>query len=296
MEAEQDGEQEAKVPEMEHFTTRDVTRILDLPADKVRRYARADFMAPERGPRNEYRFTFHDLVLMRTARELEVAKVSPRRIHRALRDLRSQLPAERPLTALRIVADGDRIVVQEGDTTWSPESGQVQIDFRVADFAAHVEPFGSEPGMRPRDGDDRAADDWYELAFSLEGSSPDEAREMYARALELDPGHADALVNLGRLLHEEGAFEGAREHYERALEVNPTHATAAFNVGVVLEDLEQTELAAEAYLKAIETDPAMADAYYNLSRLCEESGDRSAALRYLRSYDQLTRTRGPRPG
>ncbi len=61
MEADQGGEQEAKVPEMEHFTTRDVTRILDLPADKVRRYARADFMAPERGPHNEYRFTFHDL-------------------------------------------------------------------------------------------------------------------------------------------------------------------------------------------------------------------------------------------
>jgi tetratricopeptide (TPR) repeat protein len=296
VEAEQDGEQEAKVPEMEHFTTRDVTRILDLPADKVRRYARADFMAPERGPRNEYRFTFHDLVLMRTARELEVADVSPRRIHRALRDLRSQLPAERSLTALRIVADGDRIVVREGETTWSPESGQVQIDFRVADFAAAVEPFVAGTGTRPWDGDDRTADDWYELAFSLEGSSPGEAREMYARALELDPDHADALVNLGRLFHEDGAFEEARERYERALGVNPTHATAAFNLGVVLEDLEQTELAADAYRKAIETDPRMADAYYNLSRLCEESGDRPAALRYLRSYDQLTRTRGPRPG
>jgi tetratricopeptide (TPR) repeat protein len=296
VEADQGGEQEAKVPEMEHFTTRDVTRILDLPADKVRRYARADFMAPERGPHNEYRFTFHDLVLMRTARELEVADVSPRRIHRVLRDLRSQLPAERSLTALRIVADGDRIVVREGETTWSPESGQVQIDFRVADFAADVEPFVADTGKRPWDGDDRTADDWYELAFSLEGSSPDEAREMYARALELDPDHADALVNLGRLFHEDGAFEEAREHYERALGVNRTHATAAFNLGVVLEDLEQTESAADAYRKAIETDPGMADAYYNLSRLCEEFGDRSAALRYLRSYDQLTRTRGPRPG
>jgi tetratricopeptide (TPR) repeat protein len=296
VEAEQDGEQEAKVPEMEQFTTRDVTRILDLPADKVRRYARADFMAPERGPRNEYRFTFHDLVLMRTARELEVADVPPRRIHRALRDLRSQLPAGRSLTALRIVADGDRIVVQEGDTTWSPESGQVQIDFRIADFAADVEPFAPDPGKRPWDDGDRTADDWYEFAFLLEGSSTSEAREMYARALELDPDHADALVNLGRLFHEEGAFEEAREHYSRALAVNPTHATAAFNLGVVLEDLEQTELAADAYRKTIETDPMMADAYYNLSRLCEESGDRSAALRYLRSYDQLTRTRGPRPG
>ena len=65
---------------------------------------------------------------------------------------------------------------------------------------------------------------------------------------------------------------------------------------MVLEDLEQIELATDAYRKAIENDPAMADAYYNLSRLCEESGDRSAALRYLRSYDRLTRTRGPRPG
>ncbi len=63
-----------------------------------------------------------------------------------------------------------------------------------------------------------------------------------------------------------------------------------------MEDLGQTDLAATAYLKTIDADPAMADAHYNLSRLYEVSGDRPAALRYLRSYDQLTRTRGPRPG
>jgi tetratricopeptide (TPR) repeat protein len=281
---------------MKHFTTREVTRILDLPADKVRRYARADFLAPERGPRNEYCFTFHDLVLMRTARELEVAEISPRRIHRALRDLRNQLPADKPLTALRVVADGDRVVVQEADTTWSPESGQVQIDFRVADLAARAKPLALGDARQVEKRDGRTADDWYELAFSLESSSTAEAREMYARALEIDPEHTDALVNLGRLFHEEGVFEEAREHYERALAINPAHATAAFNLGVVMEDLGQTDLAATAYLKTIDADPAMADAYYNLSRLYEESGDRPAALRYLRSYDQLTRTRGPRPG
>ena len=281
---------------MKHFTTHEVTRILDLPADKVRRYARAEFLAPERGPRNEYCFTFHDLVLMRTARELEMAEVPPRRIHRALRDLRDQLPTDEPLTALRIVADGDRVVVRDGDTTWSPESDQVQIDFHVADIAARVEPLAPDVAERSWEGNDRSADDWYELAFSLEGSSIDKAREMYTRALKIDPAHADAVVNLGRLFHEEGAFEQAREHYERALVVNPTHATAAFNLGVVLEDLGHTESAAEAYLKAIDADPVMADAYYNLSRLYEEAGDRQAALRYLHSYDQLTRTRGPRPG
>jgi len=36
-------------------------------------------------------------------------------------------------------------------------------------------------------------------------------------------------------------------------------------------------------------DPDLADAHFNLSRLYEDTGDRAAALRHLRSYSQLTR-------
>ncbi len=61
----------------------------------------------------------------------------------------------------------------------------------------------------------------------------------YRRAIALDPGQADAHVNLGRLLHEAGDTEGAAEHYEAALAARPEDAVAEFNLGVALEDLRK---------------------------------------------------------
>jgi hypothetical protein len=45
-----------------------------------------------------------------------------------------------------------------------------------------------------------------------------------------------------------------------------------------------------AYARALELRPDHHDAHFNLSRLHEDTGDRAAALRHLRSYSQLTRT------
>ena len=106
--------------------------------------------------------------------------------------------------------------------------------------------------------------------------------------LELAPGHADALVNLGRLLYEEGATEAAIVHYRRALEsTGGDHATAAFNLGIALEDQGRLRAATDAYRTALTADPAFADAHYNLSRLYERTGDRVSALRHLKTYRAL---------
>src|SRR5205823_5841380 len=83
------------------------------------------------------------------------------------------------------------------------------------------------------------------------------------RALEVDPDHSDAHVNLGRMLHEEGAPLAAQQHYRRALETDPSHPTAAFNLGVALEDLGRLNEARNAYLRALDLDPENADAHYN---------------------------------
>src|SRR5918992_1624021 len=114
---------------MESFTTRDVARLLGLTETQVRPQARAGFLTPERGPRNGYRFSFQDLVLLRTARELVHARVPPRRIWRTLRDLARQLPGGRSLSEIRITANGHNILVHEEGAAWNPESGQLHIEF-----------------------------------------------------------------------------------------------------------------------------------------------------------------------
>jgi tetratricopeptide (TPR) repeat protein len=139
----------------------------------------------------------------------------------------------------------------------------------------------------PRDWTCGEADDWFARGCALELTCVDAAREAYERALEIQPDHAGALVNLGRLLHESGDVCAAEERYRLALDSDPKNATAAFNLGVALEDAGDDPRAIGAYQRALSLDPRFADASYNLACLYERVGDRGAALRQMAHYRRL---------
>jgi tetratricopeptide (TPR) repeat protein len=263
--------------------------MLGLSASQVRSFVRAGFLRPDRGPRGSLRFSFQDLLVLRTAQGLVAARIAPRRVRRALRMLREQLPESRPLTGVHIAAEGDRIVVRDGGALWQPESGQVLFDFGVSEIAERVAPLVERAVAAPDASRGLTADGWYEWGCDLEDAAPDQAREAYRRALELDPEHAGALVNLGRLLHVAGAPSVAEAHYRRALASHPDDETAAFNLGVVLEDLGRLGEAIEAYERAIALDPASTDAHYNAALLYERQGNQASAVRHLKAYRRLVR-------
>jgi tetratricopeptide (TPR) repeat protein len=270
------------------YSSKDVAKLLGLTVAQVRGFARDGFLTPGRGKNRDMRFSFQDLVILRAAKGLVAARIPTRRIHRALKKLRQELPRGRSLAELHIVADGDRIVVSDGHTAWNPESGQLSLDFAVSDLASRAAPIARRTAQAARraEGDFDAAG-WYELGLELEAVTPDEARDAYRRALELDAHHADAHVNLGRLLHEQGLVEEAERHYRQALRDSPDHATAAFNLAIALEDLDRPTDAIEAYRAALATDPRLADAHYNVARLYEMVGKKAAALRHLSIYRRL---------
>lgn len=263
------------------YGAREVAKMLGLSLAQVRAYVRSGFLTPARGPRGEMRFSFQDLVLLRTAQGLVSARIAPRRVRSALRKLKEQLPEGRPLRGVHIRAEGDRIVVGDDRASWSPESGQILFDFGTRDLARKVAPLQ----LRRTAGGD--ASDFYERGCDLEETAPDEAREAYRRALDLDPGHADAWVNLGRLLHEAGDARAAAQHYRKAIELKPDNVIALFNLGVALEDLRMPEEAILAYRTALAADAGCADAHYNLAQLYEGRGNATAALRHLRTYRKL---------
>ena len=281
---------------MTGYTTRDIARLLGLSPTQVRSFVRSGLLSPERGPGRRFRFCFEDLVFLKAAKDLLSARVGPRRIRRALAKLRQELPEGRRLAGLQLGAEGGRLVVDDGQRRWHPESGQILFDFDVAELARKVAPLArrafrqATTGPRERE---LSAEEWYAWGCELETAAPAEAREAYRHALALEPGHPDANVNLGRLLHEEGYPAEAAAHYRRALEERPDDATAAFNLGVALEDSKRDAEALAFYERAAELDPANGDAYFNAANLCERLGRPAAALRHLKAYRNLLR--GGRP-
>lgn len=274
------------------YSTRDVATLLGLTVAQVRSCVRAGFLSPQQGQRGEYRFSFQDLILLRTAKGLLAARVPHRRIVLALKNLREQLPQDRPLTGVRISAQGHHVVVRDGGEVWNPESGQALLDFEVSDLARDAASLTrhAERIQRPEPAPN-GAEEWYEKGVELEeAEDPDGAVEAYHHALRLDPDMADAHLNLGRLFHESGDTVTAEEHYRRALAVRPDDPTAAYNLGVALQDLGRLDEAARAYERVLEIDPDTADAHFNLAGVYEQLGRIKAAIRHLKSYKSLTRS------
>ncbi len=254
--------------------------MLGLSEARIRGFVRAGFLDPVRGPHGELRFSFRDLLLLRTAHGLVQATVPPGRVRRALSELRRKLPPGRPLTGLHIAAEGKQVVVSDGERRWQPESGQVLFDFDASEVLRNVAPLMQ---------DDRSAEDWYAWAVELEESDPVLAEEAYRRAVAIEPGHAAAHQNLGCLLHEAGRVAAAVEAFRLALGAAPRDATVAFNLGVALQDLGRAADAVAAYEQALSVDPALADAHFNLGRLHERAGRRAEALRHFAAYRKLAR-------
>jgi tetratricopeptide (TPR) repeat protein len=277
---------------MPSYSVNDVERVLQLSRSTIRGLVAAGFVTPERGTRREYRFSFRDLIVLRTARALINAKIPRKRIRRSLEDLRRHLPETAPLSGLSICAVGDRVVVRDGKTRWQADNGQyllgleVVLENGVLHMVERSQP-GTETKAKSREVEPKTAEQWFAEALELESADVRAARKAYEHAVKLDPCHIASWINWGRLLHEDGAIAEADKVYQRALDACGPDALLMFNRGVLLEDLGNSGAALEAYQAAIEEDPDLADCHYNLARLYEALGNPQHAIRHLGQYRRL---------
>jgi len=273
---------------MTHFTTHEVAKALGLPDSRIRSCARAALLAPTRGRAGRLQWSFQDLLLLRTARELLDARIPARRIRRMIGSLRRQLPADQALSSLTIYADGRRVVAWDGSARWQPDSGQFLFNFDAQAVAAVAAPLRASVIPPAAAGSaTRSAEDWFNLGCELDPSSPDEARHAYEQALALDSGLADAHVNLGRLHHQGGDVARAETHYRAAVALAPADAVAHFNLAGLIEETGRAADAVAAYHRALEADPDFADAHYNLGLLLDALGRRAPAMTHLRAARRL---------
>jgi tetratricopeptide (TPR) repeat protein len=272
-----------------HFTTREVAKIALLPDARIRSCVRAGVLAPHRDRRGRLEWSFQDLLLLKTTKGLLDARVPLARIKRMVGSLRRQLPDDPALSSVTIYADGERVVAWDGSARWQPDSGQFLFNFDVQAVASKTK--RSEPAPTPRPAavvsTTRTAEQWFNLGCELDATSPEEARHAYHQALELDPGLADAHVNLGRLYHEATQLDRAESHYRAALRRDPSDHLAQFNLALVLEEQGRADEAIHAYHAALRASPDFADAHYNLGLLFDSLGKRSQAMTHLRTARKL---------
>jgi tetratricopeptide (TPR) repeat protein len=266
------------------FGTAEVSRLADIPVRSLRAMVRARYVFPSRGLRNALRFSFHDLVLLRTARSLVAAGMSQRRIGQALRALRAQLPADLPPRGLSVTAVGNRVVVHEAGGQRDAETGQLLLAFEVRADGGRIQLVDRQrtPEAQKPDGE---AD--CELAFTaalaLEETDVDAAVEAYRHCVARH-GHSGACANLGRLLHLQGRIDEALSLYQAGDQSDPD---VLYNQGVALEDLGRNDEAIAAYQRVTELQVGHLDAHHNLARLWQQAGNERRALRHWNAYRRL---------
>jgi tetratricopeptide (TPR) repeat protein len=272
---------------MQTYSLRDIQSMLGVSRAVITGLVAAGFVTPSRGDRREYRFSFQDVVLLRTAHRLQAAHIPPRKILGSLKRLKATLPQELPLTGLRITAVGNQIAVREGATQWHVDSGQLLMDFEVVPAPAGA-PASVAVLSREPEAEDTAAD-CFARAMALEDRDRAGAERAYRRAIAAAPRFVDPYLNLGVMLCDEGRCTEAVDLYRQAIAHAPSEPLLHFNLAIALEDAERYEEALASYEACMKLEPSFADAHYNAARLHEMLGHATKAIRHYSEYRRLQR-------
>jgi tetratricopeptide (TPR) repeat protein len=265
---------------MHAYDTKDLERLFGLPASAVRALARAGNIHPVRRA-GRLHYSFHDLVVLRTASALRAAKISSQRINKTLQELRSALPADSALNQISLTALGNRIAIREGQTLRESDSGQYALALEIVEEKGRLHVITRQDAAAAPE---TSAEEHHAKGLALEEVDPQAARSAYEGALKADPNHLEARINLGRLLHLDGRLAEAEQVYRFGGQAEPF---LVFNLAVLLEDLGREPEAIIAYREALALDPQFADAHFNLARLYERARDPKASLRHLLAYRRM---------
>jgi tetratricopeptide (TPR) repeat protein len=104
---------------------------------------------------------------------------------------------------------------------------------------------------------------------------------------KIEPGDAEVLNVLGRIMLKMDKFADAAKYCQRALEIEPNRREIRLNAGLALYGLGQVK-EGEAHLrKAIELDPYWAVAYSQLGRLLGETGRQDEGIAVYKTAIKL---------
>ena len=126
--------------EQQGFSSRQVCRITGLSARQLRYWQQTGLLSPsQHTPGGHARYSFTDLIALKSARRLLDAGVSLQRIRKCLHSLTRFLPtATTPLRELSLVVTGDVVLVLHAAGAFDAISGQEWV-LPVADILQEIE-------------------------------------------------------------------------------------------------------------------------------------------------------------
>ena len=263
--------------EQDPYSREDLRRIVGISDRQLRSWQSQGFV------RKADVFSFADLIAVRTLQKLRENRIPTLQIGRALASLKKKLShVESPLSELKVLSDGRAITVQIAGQRMEAITGQMLFDFDTAELnnvRSFVPPVS-------RVVNEREAELWFQRGLDLEerGAPLEDAVAAYQKAIELNPGAAGALVNLGTIYYHLHRFKESLNYYERAIAVDPRYPLAHFNLGNLCDEWGQLDRANEHYRTALKLNPNYADAHYNMALLNERKGDYLGAARHWKAY------------
>jgi tetratricopeptide (TPR) repeat protein len=93
------------------------------------------------------------------------------------------------------------------------------------------------------------------------------AIEFFQRALQIDPAHLIALLNLGNAYRQRKEWVEAKKVLQRAFDVGPDDPEVAYSLGMVCAQLEESDRAYEYLKRAVSLRPVYPEALNNLGVL-----------------------------
>jgi tetratricopeptide (TPR) repeat protein len=258
-----------------HYRRTDILRILRISGRQLAGWEKAGLI------KNASSYSFFDILQLKKVRDLRAKKVRPAVIRESLQAMLKQAAGmENPLVEAGTFSTGVRVAFRHEGRALEPIAGQFVMDFANREVvAANVKTI-------------RAAENASEffargIALEEDPAAQVEAIEAYKKAIELDPTHAAAHINLGTLYYNRRDYASAEKHYRQAIEVDPRYALAYFDLGNVLDETGRLQDAVKAYKDAITLASTYADAHYNLALAYEKLRQPRAALRHWRAYIKL---------
>ena len=145
--------------------------------------------------------------------------------------------------------------------------GRKLIRFSTAEPLTNSRP-PAIPKEPPAGGNSNTVEGIYLQGVLLEKQGEDgKARALYAKALELDPGHSRAHVALGILLYKAGELDKAHEEIETGLRRNPNDDTAHYYHALYHRDHGDLDLAKDNFWRLIRSGPYASVGYYGLGEI-----------------------------